>query len=554
MGFREVGLMQVADILRRWQAGDSARAIARGSGLARDTVGKYLRKYLREARTMGLTPRGPAPTNEQLLTLAQLGQTAPPARAAPRAAQLEPHRERIVRWLQEEKLQLTRIAELLEPDVAVPYTTLRRFVRAQGLAAAPRDTVRMADTAPGEVAEFDFGRLGRLTNPTTGKYQLVWAMNIVLVYSRHQFVWPLIHQTLEEVIGGLEATWRFWGGIPRRIIFDNFPAAVAGADALNPVFTRGFLEYSQARGFIADPARARHPKDKPHTERNVQYVRERLWKGGSFADLADAREQAKRWCLEVAGVRIHGTTRKLPLVIFREEEQAHLLSYDGIPYAVPAWGQVTVHPDHHISFRYAIYSVPDDRCPVGARLEVRADRDLVRIYNRRGELVKTHPRQPKGGRHTDPADYPAARTPYALRDADYVVREAAQLGQFSGLFAERLLAGDFPWAKLRQGQKLIRLGGRYTATRLNAACERALAVDLIDVTRVERMLIHALEQEPLPIDSPPARSVVLPSARFAREASSFDHRHLQADHPQGDHSAAHLSTRISQKEDTHDRC
>ena len=41
MGFREVGLMQVADILRRWQAGDSARVIARGTGLARDTVGKY---------------------------------------------------------------------------------------------------------------------------------------------------------------------------------------------------------------------------------------------------------------------------------------------------------------------------------------------------------------------------------------------------------------------------------------------------------------------------------------------------------------------------------
>ena len=38
MAFREVGLMQVADILRRWQAGDSARTIARGTGLARDTV------------------------------------------------------------------------------------------------------------------------------------------------------------------------------------------------------------------------------------------------------------------------------------------------------------------------------------------------------------------------------------------------------------------------------------------------------------------------------------------------------------------------------------
>jgi transposase len=543
--YREVGLMQVVEILRRWQAGQSARAIAQATGLARNTVGKYLT----EAKRLGLMPQGPAPTNEQVLVLAGLGQTAPPARAAPQAAHLEPYREQIARWVKEDELQLTRIAELLgQRGVPVAYTTLRRFVRSEGLAAAPHDTVRMADTAPGEVAQFDFGKLGLLLNPATGKRQVLWALNIVLVYSRHQFVWPLILQTLDEVIAGLEATWRFWGGIPRRVILDNFPAAVAGADSLNPVITRGFLEYSQARGFMVDPARVRHPKDKPHTERNVQYVRERLWKGGTFTDLADVRSQAERWCREVAGTREHGTTRKSPLVVFRDEEQAHLLPYDGIPYAVPAWGQVTVHPDHHISFRYAIYSVPADRCPVGARLEVRADRDLVRIYNRRAELVKTHPRQPKGGRHTDPADYPAARTPYALRDADYVVREAAQLGQFSGLFAERLLSGEFPWAKLRQGQKLLRLGGRYTATRLNAACERALAVDLIDVTRVERMLKEALEQEPLPIDAPPARSVVLPSSRYAREASSFDHRHRGAASPGADHSAAHLS-----QEDSHAR-
>lgn len=519
--YREVGLMQVVEILRRWQSGDSARVIARGSGLARDTVGKYLR----EAQRLGLSPHSPAATNEQLLALSRLSQTAPPARAAPRATQLEPHREQIAHWLQDEKLQLTRVAELLgQQGVVVPYTSLRRFVHSQGLKAAPHDTIRMADTAPGEVAEFDFGQLGPLVDPTTGKRQIVWAMNLVLVFSRHQFVWPLIRQTLEEVIAGLEAAWWFFHGIPRRVIFDNFPAAVAGADALNPVLTRGFLEYSQARGFIVDPARVRHPKDKPHTERNVQYVRERLWKGGAFTDLADLRAQAKQWCLEVAGQRIHGTTRKLPLVVFQDEERAQLLPYEGRPYVIPLWGQVTAHPDHHIAFRYALYSVPYDKCPPGTRLEVRADLQLVHIY-RRGELVKIHPRKPRGGRSTDPADYPPERTAYALRAPEYVIREAAKLGPCVGQFAERLLAGEFPWAKLRQGQKLLRLGERYNTTRLGAACERALSVDLIDVRRLERVLKEALEQE-LPPDETPAAP---PSARYARAGSAFDHRYPQSE-------------------------
>src|SRR6266536_1741955 len=196
--YREVGLMQVVEILRRWRAGESARTIAQAMGLARNTVGKYLR----EARHLGLSPQGPPPTNEQLLTLRGLSQTAPPARAAPRAMLLESHGEQIAAWL-EQRYQLTRIAELLgQQGIAVPYMTLHRFVRSHGLAAVPQDTVRMADTAPGEVAEFDFGTLGRLTDATTGKRHLVWAMNLALSFSRHQFVWPLIRQTLEEVIAG----------------------------------------------------------------------------------------------------------------------------------------------------------------------------------------------------------------------------------------------------------------------------------------------------------------------------------------------------------------
>ena len=66
-------------------------------------------------------------------------------------------------------------------------------------------TVRMADTGPGEVAEADFGRLGMITDPATGRRRVVWALIIVLSYSRHCFVWPTHSQQLEDVIAGLEA-------------------------------------------------------------------------------------------------------------------------------------------------------------------------------------------------------------------------------------------------------------------------------------------------------------------------------------------------------------
>jgi hypothetical protein len=264
-------------------------------------------------------------------------------------------------------------------------------------------------------------------------------------------------------------------------------------------------------------------RSKPKVERGVRYVRERFYKGGSFRDLADVRQQARHWCLEVAGQRVHGTTRRLPLVVFREEEQAHLLPYDGEPYCVAHWRSARVHPDHHVAYDYAIYSVPDASCPPGTKVELRADADLVRIYHR-GVAVKVHPRQPRGGRSTDDADYPQELTRYTTRSPERAKRQAHFLGPAVGAFAERLLAGTYPWSKLRQAQKLLRLGERYTPARLDAACQRALDVDLLDVRRVERILVQALEaeQEALPKAGAGGQVLLFPlPARFARPGTVF---------------------------------
>jgi transposase len=519
VAFREVHAMEIIEVIRRWQAGESARAIARATGVARNSVDKYLRL----ATAAGVQQDGEPPGEEvvrQLVAQSRPG-PRPGSVAAPGRTMLEERRERIGTWLQEERLQLTRVHELLLRDgVAVSYTTLREFVRDAGLRQPPTTTLRMAQWPPGEVAEIDFGKLGSIVDGESGKRQSVWALVVVLPYSRHSFTWPMQQQTLEESIAGLEAAWQFFGGVPRRVILDNFPAAVAGADALTPRLTRGFLEYSQARGFIADPARVRRPKDKPHVERNIQYVRERFFKGGSFRSLEDCREQAERWCREIAGVRVHGTTRKLPLEVFAAEEQAKLQPYDGIIYDVPQWKEVTVHPDHHISFTNALYSVPSTSCPPGTKLEVRGDRGLVKLY-RKGELIKVHSRVPRGGRMTDPADYPAEKTTYALRSTDSVVRRATTLGPNVEVFAQKLFEGPLPWSKLRQGQKLISLGEKYSGERLDAACKRALDYDLVDVRRLHRILVEAFDREDAPAAATPGASL---GSRFARPPGAFDHR------------------------------
>ena len=524
MAYKEVSRVDIVEVIRRWQRGNSQRHIASGTGLSRETV----RKYVDAALEAGVCLSGPAPTEEQVSRLAAIGRSGPRAVATPAEDKLVPWADQIYQWLTVDRLQLTRIQELLaEQGCRVSYTSLRRFIQRRNWQSRSRTTVRMEQSAPGEVAELDFGRLGYIEDAATGRRRTVWALIVVLAYSRHCFVWPTFNQKLEDVVDGLEAAWAFFGGIPHYLVIDNFPAAVAGADALHPRLTRGFLEYSQHRGFIADPARVRHPKDKPKVERSVQYVRERFFKGGSFSSFSHLREEAARWCRDVAGHRVHGATRRQPLAVFQDEERHALAPWDGEPYEITHWRTAKVHADHHVACQYALYSVPAALCPPGQQVEIGLGSKLVRIYHR-GRLIKLHPRQPRGGRSTDSEDYPSELTAYTLRAPESIKRSAAEQGPAVADFVERLFDGPLPWAKVRQGLKLIRLGQRYTPQRLDDACRKALTVDLIDVRRVERILVEALEQSEVQEHPPP-----LPAGRFTRPGSVFalSHQSSPGDQP-----------------------
>jgi hypothetical protein len=112
-----------------------------------------------------------------------------------------------------------------------------------------------------------------------------------------------------------------------------------------------------------------------------------------------------------------------------------------------------------------------------------------------------------------------------MRDPERVIAEARRRGREIGRFADRLLSGTFPWARLRQAQKLLRLVDKYGRTRVDDACRRALAFDVVNVHRVERIVKLDLERVgPAATDGPTTGQLtLLPAPRFLRPAGSFTH-------------------------------
>ena len=527
MAYKEHGMWEVLDVLKRVHRGEKRRSISRSTGRSRKTVKRYEETAEELGWVAGLHEPDEALASEVMAALRPGPRGLSPGEAE---RLLMEHKERIDDWLHPEPLgkrglRLTKVQTLLSRSgVRVSYSSLRRFAVKHldwGMKAA---TMRVADVAPGELAEVDFGKLGIVPDPETGKRRVLHALIVTLVHSRHQYVHVTHGQKLVDFIEGLEDAWEFFGGVPRRVVLDNLKAAVTKADRYDPTFQRTFNQYAEYRGFVIDAAVPRHPKGKPHVERQVPYVRENFFRGETFLDRDHAQREAVHWCMTTAGQRVHGTTRKQPLVQFEAYERGALLPFEGERFDTPDWAELTVHPDFHVQFRQALYSVPYRYR--GRPVTVCGDSKLVRIYTD-GKLIKTHPRKPPGERSSPKEDYPPEMTAYAMRDTDYMIEVAAKKGDDVGLFVAKLLSGTYPWAKLRQAQKLMRLVDKYGPERVNAACGRALRFDVINVNKVKKIIEDALDREKVDRLRPESRSprgqVIQMPLRFMREPESFNH-------------------------------
>ena len=231
MAYRELGMIEVREMVRRWVAGDGIRMIARGTGVDRKTVARYAAA----AQAVGLTRGGAPPTDEQIAAVRRQGLPDPEREPSAEMLALAPWRAQIQAWLGPDGLRLTKVyRRLREQSVAVSYSTLWRFARTQCAFGTPAITVRVAEPPPGEAAEVDFGVLGLWTDPLTGQRRRFYGLLVTLCFSRYAFLWVSLRQDLPAVLDGLEAAWAFFGGVVKRLVEDNLKPVVTRADRYAP--------------------------------------------------------------------------------------------------------------------------------------------------------------------------------------------------------------------------------------------------------------------------------------------------------------------------------
>jgi transposase len=500
-------MFQYRAVLVRLRQGDSERDIARARLMGRGKVAAF--RALAERH--GWLDAG-TPLPDDAVIVAAVGQAR---RARSTISSVEPFRAVVERWVDQGVGGVALHAALCrEHGYSGSYSAVRRMLQAIGAARPPQATVRL-QFAPGEAAQVDFGAGPILFDPARGESRRTWCFVMTLCFSRHQYVEFVWDQTVATWLGCHRRAFEWFGAVPARLIIDNPKCAITKACSRDPLVQRAYAECAEGYGFKIDPCPPADPAKKGVVEAGVKYVKGNFLPIRSFRDLVDLNAQARRWVMEEAGIRIHGTTREPPLELFVVEKPL-LHALPPIAPDLGCWNEVRVHRDCHVQFDRGLYSVPFTL--VGQRLWLRATDGAVAIYQDYRQ-VAVHPRSRKPGQRFTVRDHlPPQAQAFFAHDRDWCVEQGMRIGPACAALIERLLS-DRIVERLRAAQAVLRMAERYGAQRLEAACARALAHDSPFYRTVKTILAGGFDQQPLSaVDPAPAYAR---GGRFVRDAESL---------------------------------
>ena len=165
---------------------------------------------------------------------------------------------------------------------------------------------------PGEAMQVDWGDCGRLTIGKTPRRVSVFVA--VLGYSRLRYIEFSLSQRKADFYRAVVHALEFYGGSPRKIIFDNLKAAVISGSGRYASLHPEFL--ALCGHFCMEPiaCAARDPESKGGVEGGVRYVKGNALAGRSeeLTSWEDYRRLAVVWRDQVANVHLHAATGPSP--------------------------------------------------------------------------------------------------------------------------------------------------------------------------------------------------------------------------------------------------
>lgn len=373
----------------------------------------------------------------------------------------------------------------------------RRWKAATGL------TMRQVHRA-GEKLFVDYAGLTvPVTDPTSGEVRPAQVFVATLGASDYTYVEVTPTQRSEDWIASHVRALNFFGGVPELIVPDNLKAGVTHASRYEPELNRAYLDFAQHYDVAVIPARVRKPRDKAVVEVHVQIIERRLLaplRDRVFFSVTEANEAV--WTLldhlNAQPFQKRPGSRRSEFELL---DQPALRPLPIQPFEPATWIHTTVGLDYHVSVLGHAYSVP--HLHTKARVDVRLSAHLVEVFLS-GRRIAVHHRVPDGdrssGRQTTVPDHmPTHHRQFSEQGQAVLLEKAVHIGDATAALVRAMFSGPtHPEQQVRTVSGLLRLEREFGASRLDAACGRALSLHADSVQSVRSILKHRLEETPLP--------------------------------------------------------
>ena len=210
------------------------------------------------------------------------------------------------------------------------------------------------ETGPGEEAQVDWGYAGLF--PFEGHWRKIYFFVMVLGYSRKLCVEFTTSQSLETFLQSHLNAFKYFGGVPKNIRYDNLRSVVISRYLKYIQFNQKFLEFAGYYLFAPQVCNVGKGNEKGKVESGVGYVKKNFLAGREFRDFADLESQLREWLKQV-NQRKHGTTKEIPEDRFQKEKE-HLVPLQGKDYDTTIPLATKAQHDCFLRFETNYYSVP----------------------------------------------------------------------------------------------------------------------------------------------------------------------------------------------------
>jgi transposase len=290
------------------------------------------------------------------------------------------------------RLLATRVYDMIkERGYDGSLRTLRRYVR-EARPTPKNEAFLRVETLPGEQAQVDWAHVGALT--ILGSTRPLWAFVIVLAYSRAMWGELVLDMGIESLRRSLLRASEYFGGSPRKWLFDNAKTVVIerAGDAVR--FHPTLLDLAAQMHVQPALCAPRRPQDKGKVERAIRYLKERFFPARTFHSAAHGNAQLLEFIDLTAHQRPHPRWPERRVIDVFDEERPRLLALPSPLPELATVGPIPVDNSGFVKLDANRYSVPSIYAKRTLTLE--AD-DLTLRFLDGGNEVARHERS--WGRH-----------------------------------------------------------------------------------------------------------------------------------------------------------